>query len=146
MEDEKTMEDEKEAAAIRRGVVRLARRLRAERPEWALSTNKTGVLAHLMHHGPSTPGELAAAERQQPQSLTRVFADLEHAGLVSRTRSTADRRQVLLAITAEGHRALAEDMAQRDAWLGSALGGLNHTERQVLLLAAELMDRLASAD
>ncbi|MFI6151244.1 MarR family winged helix-turn-helix transcriptional regulator [Kitasatospora sp. NPDC051170] len=140
------MEDEKEAAAIRRGVLRLARRLRTERPEGALSTNKTSVLAHLLHHGPTTPGDLAAAERQQPQSLTRVFADLEGAGLVSRTRSAADRRQVLLAITEEGRRAFTEDMAQRDVWLGSALGGLNHTERQVLILAAGLMDRLATTD
>lgn len=36
-------------------------------------------------------------------------------------------------------------MAQRDAWLDTALTGLNETERQVLLLATRLMDRIADS-
>jgi hypothetical protein len=34
-------------------------------------------------------------------------------------------------------------MAERDAWLASAMAGLSDTERQVLRLAGALMDRLA---
>jgi DNA-binding MarR family transcriptional regulator len=139
------MERDDETAAIRRGVTRLGRRLRAERPEGALSGNKISVLAHLHRAGPTTPGDLAAAEHQQPQSLTRVFADLEQAELISRAPSSTDRRQVVLAITEKGRSELASDMAQRDAWLASALDGLTETERQVLLLAARLMDHLADA-
>ncbi|MBL1113034.1 MarR family transcriptional regulator [Streptomyces sp. 110] len=133
------------SAGIRQGVVRLARRLGAERPADGLSLNKSSVLGHLRRNGPMSAGALAAADRQQPQSLTRVFAELQRDGLISRTRDDRDGRQRLLEITEAGREALAHDMAQRDAWLDTALTGLNETERQVLLLAARLMDRLADS-
>ena len=131
------------AAQVRQGVIRLGRRLRAERSAGALSVNKLGVLSHLHRAGPATAGELAAAEHQRPQSLTRVFAELEREGLIARMRDGRDRRQSVLAITPAGATALARDMAERDAWLASAMAGLSPTERQVLRLAGELMDRLA---
>jgi DNA-binding MarR family transcriptional regulator len=133
------------AAEIRQAVTRLARRMRAGRSPEALSSNKVSVLSHLLRRGPATPGELAAAERQQPQSLTRVFAELELAGLVSRSRDDRDRRQSLLAITDHGRDALARDMAERDAWLAVALAGLTETELDVLRLAASLMERIDEA-
>jgi DNA-binding MarR family transcriptional regulator len=133
------------AADARRGATRLARRLRAERPAHALSANKIGVLSHLHRHGPSTPGDVAAAERQRPQSLTRVFAELESAGLISRTVSPADRRESLLGIAPAGFEALSLDMAERDVWLAGVIAGLTETEAQVLRIAGVLMDRLADA-
>jgi DNA-binding MarR family transcriptional regulator len=136
--------EDKDVAKLRRGVIRLARRLRAERPADALSANKIGVLAHLHHAGPSTPGDIAAAEHHQPQSLTRIFHELEQAGLISRERSSLDRRQSVLAITQDGEAALIRDMAERDAWLRSALTGLTRTERQVLAIAGPILDRLAA--
>lgn len=131
------------AASLRRAAVRLARRLRAERPPDGLSPNRLGVLGHLYRHGPATPGTIAAAEHQHPQTLTRVFADLEAAGLVERERSAWDRRQAVLRITPAGRDALERDVAGRDAWLAAALGTLSETERDVLRLAAGLMERLA---
>jgi len=131
------------ASDTRRGVIRLARRLRAERSPDALSANKVGVLGHLYRHGPSTPGEITAAERQRPQSLTRVFAELEAAGLISRTRSELDHRESLLDLTPPGRAVLTSDMAERDRWLASAIAGLSETEAQVLRLAAALMEGLA---
>jgi DNA-binding MarR family transcriptional regulator len=147
VEDERPTHEDPDpgSAEIRQGVVRLARRLRAERPAGSLSLNKSSVLAHLRRNGPMSAGALAAADHQQPQSLTRVFAELERDGLVERTRDGRDGRQRLLALTGAGRAALAEDMARRDAWLEVALGGLTETERQVLLLAARLMNRLADS-
>lgn len=133
------------AAQIRRGATRLAHRLRAERPPGALSSNKLGVLGHLRRRGPSTPGEIAAAEHQRPQSLTRVFAELVNDGLVRRAPSENDRRQSMLTITSAGRAALSRDMAGRDAWLASVLSGLTETESEVLRIAAVLMDRIAEA-
>jgi DNA-binding MarR family transcriptional regulator len=132
-------------AEIRQGVIRLGRRLSAERPADGLSLNKSSVLGHLRRDGPMPAGALAAADHQQPQSLTRVFADLEQEGLISRTRDTSDGRQRVLQLTEAGREALARDMAQRDAWLDIALVDLTETERQVLLLAARLMNRLADS-
>ncbi|MEU3336250.1 MarR family winged helix-turn-helix transcriptional regulator [Streptomyces sp. NPDC002144] len=135
-----------DAARIRRGVIRLNRRLRQERGDGSLSPNQLSVLGHLHRRGPSTPGEVAAAERQRPQSLTRVFAELETEGLILRAPDPTDRRQSVLSLTEAGRLAVEDDMAQRDAWLSRALGTLGETERGVLALAAEVMERLANAE
>ncbi|MBO2459224.1 MarR family winged helix-turn-helix transcriptional regulator [Actinomadura violacea] len=128
---------------IRRGVMRMARRMRSSRSPDALSSNKLVVLGHLGRNGPSSAGEVAAAEGQRPQSLTRVFAELEESGLIARSRDERDRRQVVLTLTPAGAAALRHDLAERDAWLAGALGELGETEREVLRLAARLMERLA---
>jgi DNA-binding MarR family transcriptional regulator len=131
------------AEQTRAAVGRLARRLRAERPEDALSSNKIGVLSHLRRHGPSSPGEIAAAEHQQPQSLTRVYAELELAGLVRRSPNAADRRGAVLELTAAGAEALRKDMGHRDEWLAAALEELPDLDVEVLGVAAVIIDRLA---
>lgn len=135
--------DAEHVAQVRRGASRLARRLRLERPADSISATKIAVLAHLRRWGPATPGELAVSERLQPQSLTRVIADLEADELLTRRRDERDRRQYVLEITAAGRLALAVDMESRDAWLAEAMEGLTETERQVLYLAGVLMDRLS---
>jgi DNA-binding MarR family transcriptional regulator len=133
------------AAALRRGTTRLGRRLRAARSPGALSGNKVSVLGYLHRFGPGTPGEIAAADGQRPQSLTRVFAELELAGLVTRTRSDQDGRAAVLHLTATGREALAADMAERDRWLAAALDDLTDTEVELLRLAGALMERLAAS-
>ncbi len=126
-------------------MVRLSRRLRSQREPDSLSLNKISVLSHLYHHGPSTPGEVTAAERQRPQSLTRVFAELERDGLIVRTPSERDRRESVLDLTDIGRAVLVADANRRDAWLAEAITELTDTEAQLLRLAAGLMDRLADA-
>ena len=134
------------APEIRRGVVRLSRRLRGARPADALSATKIGVLGHLYRRGPSSPSEIASADHQRPQALTRVFAELEAAGLVHRTPNERDGRGAILTLTAAGGDALREDMAGRDRWLAAALGEFSDLEVSVMRLAAELMDRLADTE
>jgi DNA-binding MarR family transcriptional regulator len=135
---------EAEAAVVRRGVMRLGRRLRAERPSESVSLTKLSILGHLQSRGAATPTELAALERTRLQSLTRVLAELEDEGLVNREMDQADRRRSVVSITPAGQEALVRDMRQRDAWLSSAMAvALTPTERELLRLAAVLMDRLA---
>ncbi|MGX1477682.1 UNVERIFIED_CONTAM: DNA-binding MarR family transcriptional regulator [Streptomyces canus] len=134
------------ASRVRRGVVRLNRRLRQERGDGSLPPGQLEVLGHLHRHGSATPGEVAAALRQRPQSLTRVFAELEAEGLMAREAGTMDRRQSVLSLTEPGRLVLERDMGERDAWLAGALASLSPTERGVLELAAELMERVADAE
>jgi DNA-binding MarR family transcriptional regulator len=135
------------AMAVRRGTTRLARRLRAQRAESPETLLELSVLGHLYRRGPMTPGALAAAERLQPQSLTRALARLEHDHLVLRRSDESDRRRSLLALTEAGRLALTRDMARRDAWLAAAMAReLNPAEQQLLRLAGDLMERLAEAD
>jgi DNA-binding MarR family transcriptional regulator len=90
-----------------------------------------------------TAGDLALLEQSQPQTLTRVLAELEGHGLISRTQDLADRRRAIIAITVEGSRVLMDDMRHRDIWLAEAMARtLTPTEQQLLRLAADLLDRL----
>src|SRR5438477_5953943 len=116
------------ASQVRRGITRLGRRLRAERSSGALSSNKASVLGRLFHSGPITAGEVAGLEHLQPQSLTRVFADLEAEGLIVRRRSDRDGRCWVLDLTDAGRDVLTRDLAELDTWLASALDGLTETE------------------
>jgi DNA-binding MarR family transcriptional regulator len=133
-----------EVAALRRSVQRLARRLRAQRPTGGLTMVQLGLLAQLMEVESLRPADLAARVRTSPQALTRPLASLTAAGLVDRHPDPEDGRQQMLTISDRGWAALAEDAAPRDAWLDAALAGLTDAERDVLAIAARLMDRLAA--
>ena len=143
-------DDDMRAAAatdVRRGVIGLARRLRLERSGASLTALELSVLGHLHRRGPLTPGELATAERVQPQSLTRALAALETADLVFREPDPADGRRSLLAITEYGQTALRTEMAERDTWLAGAMAAqLSTTEIGLLRLAGGLLERLAAAN
>ena len=132
------------AIVVRRGVVGLSRRLRLERTAASPTALELSVLGHLHRRGPVTPGDLAAAERVQPQSLTRTLTNLEARGLMLREPDPADGRRSLLAITDSGLVALRGEMQQRDSWLTAAMAAqLTSTEIELLRLAGELMERLA---
>jgi DNA-binding MarR family transcriptional regulator len=124
--------------------MRLARRMRSERAATSLTLTQLAALATLERHGPLTPRELAQAERVQPPSMTRIAASLEAAGLVTRTDHPTDGRQVLLATSPAGVALLREDRRRREAWLAQRLRSLDPADREVLVRAAEVLDRLAS--
>jgi DNA-binding MarR family transcriptional regulator len=135
------------AATVRRGATRLSRRMRLARGDAGLTQLQFSVLAHLRRFGPCTPGDLAVAERIQPQSLTRTLSRLEQEGLVTRSAHPADGRSSLLALTDEGLRLFGQEIRRRDLWVASAMASeLTGTERELLRLAGELMVRLADFD
>ena len=130
---------------VRISVMRLARRLRSERGDHPLSLTQIAALATIERHGPITPGELAAQERVQPPSMTRVIAALEQLGLIVRTAHPSDRRQFLVAISPAGSALLRGDRRRRDAWLAQRLRDLSGEERALLHAAAPILERLARA-
>jgi DNA-binding MarR family transcriptional regulator len=123
-------------------IMRLARRLRAQRPDSGLSLTQLAALATLERHGAMTPGELAEHEKVQPPSITRVIAALEARGLATRTQHPTDRRQQIVAPTAAGRALLREDRRRREAWLARRLGELTPEERELLRAAAPVLERL----
>ena len=133
------------ASTLRLGVMRLARRMRAQRADTMLTLSQLAALATLDRHGALSPGELAAHEKISPPSMTRLLAVLESAGLVVRTAHPTDRRQVMLAVSAEGLALLKEDRRRRDVWLAQRLQDLEPEELAVLQRAAGILDRLASS-
>jgi DNA-binding MarR family transcriptional regulator len=133
------------ASALRLAVMRLARRMRTERADTSLTLSQLAALATLERSGPLTPGELAAAERVQPPSMTRLTASLEAAGLVTRTDHPRDRRQVLLGASPAGAALVREDRRRRDAWLAQRLRDLPPEDLEVLRRAAVVLERLAAS-
>ena len=131
------------ASSIRRSVVRLVRRLRLERDEEALSLFKLSILGVLYRKGPVTATDLATREHIRPQSLTRLLTFLEERGFVSRQPDEADRRRLLITITAKGKKALSADVRRKEAWLTRAIEqALSPDERELLSRAIRLLDRL----
>lgn len=131
-------------AAILHAVLALGRRLRAERPPQSVTLAALSILGTLNRLGPIPATRLAAEERLQPQSLTRIVATLEKDRLIVRTRSESDRRELTIAITKPGERVLTSDLRARRVWLEQAItSALTKRERSLLSAASEVMLKLA---
>jgi DNA-binding MarR family transcriptional regulator len=138
------------ATAMRISISRLARRLRVERlglggTETVLSDIQLAALAALARHDSMTPGELAEHEKVQPPSMTRVIAVLEERGLVRREPHATDRRQVVLTVTNEGRDVVQRVRRRREAWLAQRMQELTPDERQILLAAAPILEKLSQS-
>jgi DNA-binding MarR family transcriptional regulator len=133
------------ASALRLSVVRLNRRLRGQRADQTVTLTQLAALSTLKAHGPLTPGELAAYEKVQPPSMTRVLAALEERGLVDRSPHPSDGRQALVELTEAGRDLLDQEVRMREAWLSRRLAELTDEERAVLAAASELIDRLVAS-
>ena len=134
------------ASALRLSVVRLNRRLRGQRADTSVTLTQLAALSTLKRHGALTPGELAAHEKVQPPSMTRVLAALEERGLVERRPHPTDGRQALVELTTAGRDLLRSEVRMREAWLARKLGELTEEERATLRSASELIDRLVESD
>jgi DNA-binding MarR family transcriptional regulator len=124
-------------------VLRLSRRLRQENAG-DVTPSQFSALASVYIHGEVSLGELAAIERIAPPSMTRIAGRLEEQGLVARVADSGDRRVSRLAITPEGEALLAETRNRRDAYLANRLQALTEKERNDLVKAIPLLERLVA--
>src|SRR4051794_21064262 len=131
------------AGSLRDAIGRLGRRMRAERAGTDLSLGQWAALRTLDSHGPMTPSELAAHEKVQPPSVTKILALLEEHGYVSRTPDPIDRRQVVLAPTPAGRALLADDRRRKDRWVSQRLQTLDPAERAALAAALPVLEKLS---
>jgi DNA-binding MarR family transcriptional regulator len=129
---------------LRLAVMRFSRRLRNQRVNTTVTLTHLAALSTLQRNGPMSPGELAAHERVQPPSMTRVVVALEGMGLVTRTPHPTDGRQVIIELTPAAEELLGAEAQAREAWLSERLHELTAEERTVLREAAAIMDKLAS--
>ena len=129
------------AHRLRPVITRLARRMR-QQAGGALSPTQGAALATISCHGPLTPSELAAREKIQRPTATRVLALLEQRGLIQRTADPADRRSSLLLSSAAGEALLADVRERKDAFLAERLDRLSDDELAALDRAAEILERV----
>src|SRR6202453_5365633 len=105
-----------------------------------LSHAQFELLIELSERGELPAGELAAAARLTPATVTQMLEHLADQGHVERVRSPTDRRVVVSRLTPQGRRRIE---AKRAAWKSSwehALAGIDADE---LHTAARVLERLA---
>ena len=78
---------------------RCSRRLQKE----GINGRKTAALRYLLEAGPHTVGQLGRYLYISDSSTSQLIAKLEQMGYVTRTRSEADNRVVIVSLTAAGH-------------------------------------------
>jgi DNA-binding MarR family transcriptional regulator len=82
-------------------------------------------------------GRIATQTSLSKATLTKIADRLEEHGLITRTRSTGDKRQVLIAITEEGRRRLARGPQPFHESFIRRLGRLEDWQRTQLLSALQ---------
>ena len=128
---------------LRHTVLRLARRVRAERADDAMSDGKLSVLFILANEGAQTLGSLSEHERVTPPSMNRTINALVEAGLDTRVADATDGRKVAIDVSDAGRRLVRETRRRRDAWFASRLNALSAEERATLDAAETILRRLA---
>ncbi|HEY3087013.1 MAG TPA: MarR family transcriptional regulator [Jatrophihabitantaceae bacterium] len=131
------------SAALRPSLLRLTRILRNQRVDLSVTLTQLSAMATLSKKGPMSAGELAAFERVQPPSMTKVLASLEDKELVRRDAHPTDKRQAIIVLTNAGARLLESERRQRDAWLSQRLARLTPDERARLRDVIPVLDKLA---
>lgn len=130
---------------VRVAVLKLARRIRAEKADDELSDSQYSVLAYLVREGPRTLSELSGYEQVTPPSMNRTVNHLATAGYVARKTSDEDRRKVWFSATDEGRRIVQLTRARRDSWLDEKLEELDPQARTELAAATTILRKLAES-
>jgi DNA-binding MarR family transcriptional regulator len=132
------------AAVLRPSLLRLTRLIRNQRVDTSVTLTQISAMGTLFKRGPMSAGELAAQERVQPPSMTKVLASLEERGLVRRDPHPTDKRQAIVSVTDTGVALLQSERQSRDLWLSRRLATLSPEERQLLRDVVPVLDSLAA--
>lgn len=102
---------------------------------------RLSALSVLVFGGPMALGQLAAAEQVKAPTMSRIVAGLKRSGLAKIETDAKDARRIRVTATAKGERLLQQARVRRIRLLAETLSGLREPELDVLLRAAELMER-----
>lgn len=127
-------------------VVRLTRHLRGRRTDSRVSLTQLSAMSTLSQEGAMTPGALAAREKVQPPSMTRVIASLNDLGLVERTPHPTDGRQIIVDLSEPGRDLLRDEAQAREAWLTERLKQLDQNSLDTLRDAVVILTALVTDD
>ena len=133
------------ADSLRPTLLRLARELRREKIA-GVSPHQVALLVAIKYAPGVTVGELATEERVSTAAMSKRVSRLERDGLVTRTKSEADRRCIGLTLTEDGQRTLRRVRSRRTAWLASRLNALSPAELASIGAAAEPLARLLESE
>jgi DNA-binding MarR family transcriptional regulator len=129
---------------LRVAIARLSRRLRKHELA-GLTPTQLSALATVEQAGPLRLGDLAAAERIAPSTLTRLVSVLEDRGYVERRAVPGDARAWTLVVTSRGHEVLDRIRQENTALLADSLLTLSPDQLAALSAALPALEQLADA-
>jgi DNA-binding MarR family transcriptional regulator len=106
-----------------------------------LSHAQFELLIELAERGELPAGELAAAARLTPATVTQMLDHLASCGHVERARSETDRRVVASRLTAQGRRAIE---IKREFWKGRWEQALAEVPLEDMQAATRVLERLGA--
>jgi DNA-binding MarR family transcriptional regulator len=133
-----------DAARLRIAVLRLSRRLR-KHDLAGLTPSQLSTLASVGASGPVRLGDLAAAERIAPSTLTRVVNVLEDRGYLRRHSAPDDARAFLVTVTESGQDVLQRIRAEGTRMLADSLRALPPDQLAALEAALPALENLAGS-
>jgi DNA-binding MarR family transcriptional regulator len=86
-----------------------------------LSLTERSSMGLIQQHKELLPSELASMEKITNQSMSQIVNHLLELGYITRTISATDKRKVLISLTGEGEKTLAQVRSERAEWLLKAI-------------------------
>jgi DNA-binding MarR family transcriptional regulator len=105
----------------------------------ALSSGHLPVLAALQF-ATHTQSDLAEMMSVSSATMSNTLTALEERGWIERQRSTTDRRQVHIHLTAGGRQALQESTDDMEDYLEELIEGLSTDQREKLLNGLDVLE------
>lgn len=133
-----------DAARLRVAVLRLSRRLR-KHDLAGLTPSQLSTLSYVGKSGPVRLGDLAAAERIAPSTLTRLVNVLEDRGYLQRQPAPDDARAALVTVTEGGRDVLQRISAEGTSMLADILRTLPPEQLAALEAALPALELLAGS-
>ena len=127
---------------LRVAIARLSRRLR-KHDLAGLTPTQLAALATVERSGPLRLGDLAAAERVAPSTLTRLVSALEEQGYVQRSVVPGDARAWTLVVTARGRGVLERIRHENTLLLADSLLTLSPDQLAAIAAALPALEQLA---
>jgi DNA-binding MarR family transcriptional regulator len=133
-----------DAARLRVAVLRLSRRLR-KHDLAGLTPSQLSTLSSVGKAGPVRLGDLAAAERIAPSTLTRLVSVLESRGYLLREPAPDDARAYLVTLTDAGREVLERIREEATSMLTDILLTLPPGQIRALEAALPALEQLAGS-
>jgi len=131
-----------DVARLRAAILRLSRHLR-KHDLADLTPTQVSALATVARDGPLRLGDLAAAERIAPSTLTRLVSALEERGYLERAAVPGDARAWLVSVTERGTAVLNRIRQETTSLLTENLLMLPRHQLEALAAALPALEHLS---
>lgn len=122
--------------------IHLLRRARMADKDTGLSPERLSLLSVLTYAGPQSAKALAQIEGVSPPAISRIINALEAAGLVKKTRNSADARGIVIHATAKGKKLVENGRRMRLHLIAAEIGKLSRADQKKLGEIGDILDKL----